>query len=344
MSSKEEVEKTEEVKKPQEGFFKLIKATSLDEFISGKQNELPESDLCFQHEGKIVQFEYMKPKEDEEKNIIEPGIFMLEQTSVGVKLRTLELRDRELLSSVTSTERITKEAKLFYSKLHIYEKLKRMKKRSVLIYSSPGMGKSSAIAKICNEFVKEDPGTVVMVWPTSAIDADTISHFLSVNSEYDSKCTRLIFIMEDIGGTERENNGMAAPVDSGLLNLLDGVGVTFSLPTFIVATTNHPENLLASLADRPGRFDLMMKLDPPTYQEKLALTAFIAKRDLTEEEKEALNNPKIKDFSIAHLEEIVVRSMLHDKTMGEVIKEMVEHTEKFNKGFSEKQDMGISFR
>ncbi len=327
--------------KEEKGKFKLIKKTKISEFIQGIETELPESDLCFQDEGHVVQFEYLKP-EEESLEIIKPGIFTIVDTASGVKLHDLELRDRELLTSVTNTEKITREAKIFYSKLHIYEQLKRQKKRAVLIYSGPGMGKSSAIAKICTDFVKEDPGTVVLVWPTSAVEADRISYFLASGSKYDSRCTRLILIMEDIGGGERENQGESNKVDSGLLNLLDGVSVTFELPTFIVATTNHPENLLASLADRPGRFDLMIKLEPPSYDEKLKLTEFIAKRPLTDDEKADLKNPKIKDFSIAHLEEIVVRSLLHDKTMGQVITELVTHSEKFKKGFSEKGRLGVS--
>ncbi len=340
------VGKTEE-EKPKEkpkGHFVVANIADLSEYADGSKKELPESDLCFQHNGKAIQFTYMKPPEEEDvKTIIKPGIFTLEQTSMGINMRKTELRDRELLTSVDNTKKITNEAKTFFKKLDVYEKLKRMKKRAVLIYSGPGMGKSSAIAKTCCEFMEEDPGTVVFIWPTSAIEADSVSHFLSVGTEYDKKCTRLILVMEDIGGGERENHGSANQVDSGLLNLLDGVAVTFSLPTFIIATTNHPENLLASLADRPGRFDLMIKLDPPSYEEKLALTAFIAKRDLTDDEKADLKNPKIANYSVAHLEEIVVRSMLHEKTMGQVIKEMIEHTERFNKGFDEKNHfMGIS--
>ena len=332
---------TTEEKKEEKGVFKVINVANLEDYISGKLTEFPESDLCLQQGTHAVQFEYLKPKEQDPKTIIKPGIFTIEQTSAGIKLRVTELRDRDLLASVANTEKITSEAKVFYKKLAVYEKLKRMKKRSVLIYSGPGMGKSSAIAKTCNEFFTEDPGTVVMIWPTSAIEADSICNFLSYQSEYSKDCTRLILVMEDIGGGERENGGAANQVDSGLLNLLDGVAVTFTLPTFIIATTNHPENLLASLADRPGRFDLMIKLEPPSYEEKLALTEFIAKRPLTDDEKADLKNPKMKDFSIAHLEEIVVRSMLHDKTMGQVIKELVEHSERFKKGFDEKASFGI---
>jgi SpoVK/Ycf46/Vps4 family AAA+-type ATPase len=126
-----------------------------------------------------------------------------------------------------------------------------------------------------------------------------------------------------------------------MLNLLDGVGMMFRLPTFIVATTNHPENLLESLADRPGRFDLMLKLEPPSSEERVNLLNFIAKRDLTPEEVIAISDKSLDKFSIAHLEEIVVRSELHDKTYKQVIDELLDHQKKISKGFEERRSVGF---
>lgn len=322
------------------GKFKLKQKTRFSDIISGNITELHESDLCFQNEDVILQFEYEKPEEDE-KQIIEPGMFELEDTPMGVRCKKVELRTNKLLNEVNNTSAIINEAKTFFNKLDIYKKLERIPKRGVLLYSEPGMGKSSAISQFCRDFIKEDPGTVVLNWPTSEIEANRVSKFLSVSTQYDPKCTRLILIIEDIGGEEYENNGRSNQVDSGMLNLLDGVNVTFKLPTFIVATTNHPENLLGALANRPGRFDLMLELQPPSFEEKVKLLSFIAKREVTEDEKEALKIKGVEKFSIAHLEEAVVRSMLHDKTIPQTIKELVEHAEKFNRNFGENKSIGL---
>jgi ATP-dependent 26S proteasome regulatory subunit len=203
------------------------------------------------------------------------------------------------------------------------------------------LGKSSSIEKFCGDAMNEDAGTVVMIWPTSEIEADSLVRFLTARSEYTAECSRLILIIEDIGGGERDGDHGRSGVDSGLLNLLDGVGVTFRLPTFIIATTNHPENLLESLADRPGRFDLMMELNPPTPDERALLLAFIAKRELTADEIEAVKQVGANEFSIAHLEECVVRAELHDKTYPEVIKELIEHSKKYKKGFDKRKSLGM---
>lgn len=127
------------------------------------------------------------------------------------------------------------------------------------------------------------------------------------------------------------------------MNLLDGIGLTLKLPTFIVATTNHPESLLQSLADRPGRFDRLLELKPPTHDEKIRLLTFISKRELTDEEKYCIGRKGTEDFSVAHLEEIAVRSLLHDKTYMEVVQEMIDHTKLFKKNFEERGGVGFGF-
>jgi hypothetical protein len=323
-----------------EGRFKIKKITRFDDLVEGQTLELPESDLCFQNEKTIIQMKYERAEEDK-KYEVKPGNYTIAEGASGCYLQKVELKQRTLLESVVNTKQILKEARTFFAKLHVYERLGRPKKRGVLLYSRPGMGKTAAIEKFCSESVLEDPGTVVMIWPTSDIEADSLARFLTVRSEYTKECTRLVLIIEDIGGGERDGEGGRQGIDSGLLNLLDGVGVTFKLPTFIVATTNHPENLLESLADRPGRFDLMLELMPPSAAERATLLEFISKRPLTEDEIVAIKNKSADRFSIAHLEEIAVRSELHDKTYPQVIQELVDHGKRYEKAFTRPKALGI---
>jgi SpoVK/Ycf46/Vps4 family AAA+-type ATPase len=319
-----------------EGKFILKKKTSFKDMASGLENELPESDLCFQDGEHVYQYKFEKP-EDERSFEIKPGTYIFAKTMSGLDLKKIEFKKRNLLETVTNTAKIMAEANKFFSRLHVYDKLQRLKKRGVLLYSNPGMGKTSAIEKVCTDLIAQDAGTVVVVWPTSEIDADEIARLLSTNSKYSAECTRMILIIEDIGGGERERHRSDSAVDSGMLNLLDGVGVVFHLPTFIIATTNHPESLLSSLADRPGRFDLMMKLQPPNHQEKIALMTFISKRELTDAEKACLGLKGTETFSVAHLEEIAVRAELDDKTYPDVVKELVDHQALFKRDFEERE-------
>jgi hypothetical protein len=323
------------------GKFEVKQVTSFQDLVEGNVKELGESDLCFQSGTDIIQLAF-KDGDDERKLQIKPGFHTLVQDASGIRTTKIEFRKRDLLEDISSTKSIISEARLFFGKLDVYEKLNRPKKRGVLLYSAPGYGKSSSIEKFCGDFAHEDGGTVVIVWPTSEIEADGIVHFFSHRAEYAPECTRLILIIEDIGGREPGDYRGSQGVSSGLLNLLDGIGVTFKLPTFIVATTNHPESLLQALADRPGRFDRLIKLDPPSHDEKIRLLSFISKRELTDEEKDCIGRKGTEEFSVAHLEEIAVRSLLHDKTYMEVVQEMIDHTKLFKKNFEEKKG-GVGF-
>lgn len=323
------------------GKFEVKQVTSFKDLVDGTVKELGESDLCFQSGTDIIQLAY-KDGEEERKLQIKPGFYTLAQDSSGLKTSKIEFRKRDLLEDVSSTKSIIQEARLFFGKLEVYEKLNRPKKRGVLLYSAPGYGKSSSIEKFCVDFANEDSGTVVIVWPTSEIEADSIVHFFSHRADYTADCSRLILIVEDIGGKEPGDYRGSQGVNSGLLNLLDGIGVTFKLPTFICATTNHPESLLQALADRPGRFDRLIKLNPPTHDEKIRLLSFISKRELTDEEKDSIGRKGTEEFSVAHLEEVAVRSLLHDKSYAEVIQEMIDHTKLFKKNFEDnKGSMGF---
>lgn len=299
---------------------------------------LPESDLCFTNENSIYQFSYIEP-EKKEKITLNPGTYVLRSTNAGLIPEELEIRSQRLLESVTNTKTIVDQANLFFNNLDIYDELELdSKTRKILIYSGPGMGKSATITSYCNKAVEEDPGTIVLIWPTCSVRSSDILSFFSTGSEYSEKSTRLILVAEDIGGGEREGSGNARAVDSAMLEILDGISNLFRLPTFIIATTNYPQNLLEPLADRPSRFDEYIKLDPPSAEERIKIVEFFAKRSLTDEEKNAVSDKSIDSFSLSHLKEMVIRSRLHQKTFQQCIKELNEHKKRFKKGFDDKND------
>jgi len=320
------------------GKFIVKSVTKLTDLKEG--DTIQESDLCFQNEERIIQCEYLREEENESKYKIKPGIYSLAFLGNNVGLEKMNMRQKRILETYDNSKSIMDEAKLFFSQADVYDFLEEDMKRAILVYSPPGFGKTCAITKVSQDLCNEDPGTVVISWPTSEMEANQVSRFLSSRSEYTEECTRLVFIIEDIGGGEIEDRGGARGIDSALLNLLDGVDVTFSLPTFIIATTNYPGNLLDALADRPGRFDELIELPPPNLAQRTELIEFIAKRKITDDEKSALK--KAEDFSVAHLSEIVKRSLLKNKTYKQVVTEINKHKKKFSKNFEKEKDgMGI---
>lgn len=311
------------------GEFIVRKVTNIIDLKEG--DKIEESDLCFQTEDRIIQCEYIKEETKREKYKIEPGIYSLAHMGNSVGLEDMNMKQRRILESYDNSEKIMSEAKLFFSQKKVYEFLEKDMKRAILVYSPPGFGKTCAITRVSKQLHDEDAGTVIISWPTAELDARSVSRFLTSRSEYTKECTRLVFIIEDIGGGEMEHNGGPRGIDSALLNLLDGVDVAFPLPTFIIATTNHPGSLLDALADRPGRFDEFIELEPPDLKQRIELVEFIAKRDLNGDEKDALKNAE--NFSVAHLSEIVERSLLKDKAYRVVIDEICNHRERFSRNF-----------
>jgi len=320
--------------------FKLKKITQIKDLQVNE--ELPTSDLCITNDETILQFDFIEPEDEPVTKVtVKPGIFTMLKTAVGVSLVPTQMGTGNALESVDNTARIKKEIESFYSKLHIYEELELPKKRAILLYGEPGTGKTFSIKKAVTDLIAQDPGVTVLIWPTSELSSELVSKFLSFAADYTKDVTKVVLIMEDIGGSEEEASGRVREVSSGILQLLDGVNVVFRLPTFIIATTNFPQKLLSNLADRPGRFDELIDMPPPPLDQKIALLEFIAKRSLLDEEKEALKIKGADKLSIAHLKEIIVRTRIHDKTIHQVVKEMVEHKAKFEAGFEKRNRMGF---
>jgi AAA+ superfamily predicted ATPase len=321
-----------------ESFFRLKQKIRFKDIKDG--HTLPESDLCFQNDTCIFQFEYIENVIDSTIDV-KPGVFKFSKDSSSLVIKHMELRTNDILLDITNSKKIYEEANVFFNNLNVYEELGETKARKILLFSDPGMGKSSTIVDYCHNAIREDLGTVVIVWPTSTIDSFEVLNFLSKSAEYTKECTRLILVIEDIGGGEREGDQGSRSVDSALLDILDGIGVTFKLPTLIIATTNYPQNLLSALADRPGRFDLMLKLNPPSPEERVRIVEFISKRSLTEEEKISVLSNEINNFSIAHLKEVIIRARLHKKSICDTIRELIEHKNNFKQAYEDKRGVGF---
>jgi ATP-dependent 26S proteasome regulatory subunit len=318
--------------------FKLKSKTSFEELRKGV--EIAESDLCLQDDLGILQYEWVSNDNDIKKLKVNPGIYTFTETQAGLVNVPFELKTVNLLDNLTNTALIKREADQFFANLSVYEELGVDKRRGVLLYSAPGYGKTVAITKICQDLLAEDPGTVIINWDTGSVRSEGVLKFFTIAAEFTEKCTRLVLIVEDIGGSRYEEGPRS--IDTSLLNLLDGNGQCFKLPTLILATTNYPESLLGALADRPGRFDKLLELPAPSKEDQVELFKFYAKNAFTEAEIQAVTNLNgIKGFGPAHIKEVIVRARLTKKTLVESANELVKHKEKYNKAFTNRSNVGI---
>lgn len=326
-----------------EGKFVVKKISKLEELANGTQKEIPESDITIQTDKELIQLCHVENEKEHQKFIIKPGMFVIEDGMNGTVLKKSEVRQYNLLETIDNTSMIFAEANKFFGKLDVYKELGRDPKRCILICSPPGVGKTASISKVCETLLKEE-GTCVVMWDTTAIRSSVANRFFLYGSKFSSKVKRFILVIEDItGGTEEDSYGPRGE-DSSMLNLLDGMVSPFKIPTFIISTTNNPEKSVGALIDRPGRFDKVLELKTPNESQSISLLAFLAKRDITEEEKAAAKKASKEGFSIAHLQEVVVRSMIDDIPFMEVVDQLVAHKKRFKEGFQEVKNIGIGIK
>ena len=328
------------------GKFVVRKITSLKDLK--EKSELPQSDLTIQltKEDAIIQFDYEENENEETPKIqIKPGCFNFSYEKSELVLKKIELREYKLLKSIDSSKIILAEADKFFSRLHVYEKRKREPKRAILLCSLPGAGKSSNVNTVCRQFLKE-PGTTVIIWDTSSIKSSEVNEFFINDSVFAKDVKKLILVIEDIeGGVTENDGGYRKTSESSLLNLLDGVGRPFKgVPTFIMGTTNNPENSVGALVDRPGRFDKVIELKTPNAKEFMDLLKFMLEKDVLDEKEIKSAEIAAKNvFSIAHLQECVDRCDLDDITIDEAVDQLVNHKKRFKDAFitSTKGPLGL---
>jgi SpoVK/Ycf46/Vps4 family AAA+-type ATPase len=322
--------------------FVVKKITSIEDLISGKAEFIPESDITFQTKDQIIQLDLYDEAKTKDKYTIKPGVFIFESTNSGMILSPIELRRNKVLESIGATDEILKEGDKFFSRLDIYERRSLIAKRAILLMSAPGIGKTAAINLTCHKYREKDNKTCVIVWNTASIKSRDVLDFLMADSEF-KDVSKLIMIMEDIGGGSVDEYDGPKGVDASMLNLLDGVGNPFqNVPTFIIATTNHPEQVAEALIDRPGRFDKCLELKSPSQEEAIQLYKFFLDAELDEDTIKAAEIAAKNKFSIAHISESITRSELDDTTVLEAVNSLVEHKKKFKKAFSKVKGMGFN--
>jgi len=320
------------------GYFKVKAKNKISEMNIG--DVINESDFStLTPDGNFVQLEYI---EYDEKAIqqyeVTPGIWVINSSQAkGMFLESTSFINDKILEEFVHTKHITDKIDLFFSKIDVYYEMGfEVPKRAALLYGPPGTGKSTSITKITEQY-GNDGKTAVIVWPTFKYEAQHVKDFIKSFSY--KNVERLIMIVEDIGGIEAENVKVRS--DSSLLSLLDNQEKTFTIPVFIIATTNHPEIFLGNLTNRPNRFDDKIEVPYPDEEFRAALFKFFTKDTATEGELELIKSNRGSRFSPAHIREIVIRAKIYDKTYEQVFIEMVNEIETFENEFQKQKIMGI---
>jgi len=322
--------------------YKLANLKTLKELREGAHIYSAEYTLPVRLENDEVAIAQFDMIEEDYKVYLENKVYDLTLINNQVAAVETKVQNVDYLESSSLGILIKKHLDLFFNNLSVFKDLGITNvKRGILLHSLAGQGKTSSIAKLCREYSSEK-NACVLVWGTDTIEPDSIKQFITKVADF-SKVSKMVIVIEDLGGGNLDQGLHHNGVDSSLLNFLDGLSVTFPVPTFLLATTNQPDSHLPSLTSRPGRFDLVIKVNDLTNSEKLDFYKFFAKTDyqLTSEQEETLLS-RSKKFAIAHIKETFIRAKLEHSIMKEkTLSEHILHAANEIKTWIEQQENGL---
>jgi len=319
------------------GRFKVKAKNRLSDLNIGDFVE--ESDFAsMSPDGTFVQLEHIEEKDELPPYKVKPGIWAITKDFTGLKLVNTSFTKEDILEEFIYTKDITDKIDSFFRKLHVYKDFGiDIPTRKMMLYGPPGSGKTTAINKVAEKYAGNGD-TAVVVWHTDKFEAHVIKDFLK-SFQYEDNVKKLILIIEDLGGVEIDEVRMRS--ESSLLSLLDNKENTFKIPTLVLSTTNFIEIFMGNLTNRPGRFDDKISVSFPKAEYRKALLKFFSKGNVTDEHMSLIGSSKCDKFTPAHIREAIIRSAIYEKTMDEVIQELQKEIETYDKGFSDKNRLGL---
>lgn len=316
--------------------FTLLKKTNISDITSDTQ--IPESDYSFlSNDGEFCQFKFHP---DDEKTYtkydVNPGIWKIVKTMAGPVLEPTSFTNDKILEEFVNTKLVEDAIDCFFDNLELYKEFGvEIPKRGALIYGEPGSGKTAGLSKCIRKY--NDGKTIIIVWHTATTESGTVKDFIQSFNYVGVE--KIILIAEDLGGIDMPNTRM--PSDSSLLSLLDNQEKTFTLPVFIAATTNFPENFASNLTNRDGRFDDIIHVGPPNSEARVALLKFFSKDSAPKEALELIGSKKCDKFVPSRIRAVYQDSKIFKKTIVEMIEKKLKQNDKYEKAFSEQKGVGF---
>lgn len=199
--------------------------------------------------------------------------------------------DELMILPDTASDEVVRSIENFWGKEEHYRRFKFLWKRGILLYGPPGSGKTCTVQIIANKIVEKDGIAVFVSNPTLAIQGLDLLRYIEPKRP-------VVVILEDIDAIIQRYG------EAELLSLLDG---EFQVDNAVfIATTNYPEELDDRIKNRPSRFDIVKKIGMPS---DAAREVYLTVKNPRLKDNEAdlkLWIKDTKDFSIAHMKELII--------------------------------------
>ncbi len=230
--------------------------------------------------------------------------------SIGVHFLRSPLKTDELVEVDPATEEILDEIERFWAKKDKYAEFGMLWKRGILLWGTPGGGKTSIINQVAMKVIDKD-GIVIYVDFANLIP-DGLKALRSVEPD-----RPILLILEDLDDMMMEYE------ESTILNILDGEAQIDNV--IILATANKPEKLDKRVRNRPSRFDIVKRIGLPNAK---ARRTFLASKipDLSEEDLETWVTDT-RGLSLAHLRDLVVGVKILDHPYQETVRRLLDMNE-----------------
>jgi DNA replication protein DnaC len=222
-------------------------------------------------------------------------------------------KDKRLFNSIKSAtfenlilphslkQQIQNDFQQFFSSREVYERYQIPWKRGAIFIGPPGNGKTHTLKALINQLGK--PCLYIRSFKS---EDETEEENMSEVFKRARMAAPCVLVLEDLDSMIDNHNR------AFFLNELDGFHSNTGV--VVLATTNHPEKLDASILDRPSRFDRKYYFQLPADAER---RAYIARWNCELQPEMRVTEKSVarvvretQDFSFAYLKELFVTSMV----------------------------------
>lgn len=247
-------------------------------------------------------------------------------TRLGIVLEPKKLKNDELIALPGhGCEDVMQEIEKFWALRPKFEECGLTHKRGVLLYGEPGTGKTSILNLLIKQMIEKVDGIVLMQKDLSNMAAG----LQLVRNREPNRPIMMVF--EDIDDMRNQ--------ESQMLALLDGENQVNGVVT--VATTNYLDRLPSRIRQRPSRFDLVIEVDMPGAEARIAyLNVKEASLQGAELDEWVM---KTEGYSLAALKELIILSRVYGLELDAALERLRKLTGGAKKmGVSVKKDALIS--